>query len=129
MSGDFTKANSCLDRYIELVGLKETGLETTLGLRSVKLAESEEVKLVRQRSDAQSAKKLSILLLRIGNFARFHKDPAKSRHYATRAFNVSRAFGLHCIVALSACLVGLADADAHPPVAPSNLPPEVEELQ
>ncbi|CAL6003067.1 Tetratricopeptide_repeat-containing protein [Hexamita inflata] len=111
LSGDFEKVDSCLDRFVELYQVEETGLETTLGLRSVQIVKENEIFNLQNNQQSQASKVLVFVLIKIANYARFHKNLVKSRHYAARAFNIARQFGFYGLVNTAACIMGIADGE------------------
>ena len=69
-------------------------------------------------------------LIKIANYARFHANYKKSKHYASRAYNVARTMQIYALVPITSCIIGLADgedcADEDEQETPLRL--EVEEI-
>lgn len=109
LSGDFQKVDSCFDRFIEITGIQEVGLETTLGLQSVFLLEHQEnVRQVVSKQVLFYSQLSVVVLMRISGLARVHGRLEKARYFAQRAYNVAQYFQFGKLSDMNAVLLGVA---------------------
>ncbi|KAH0574428.1 Tetratricopeptide repeat-containing protein [Spironucleus salmonicida] len=111
LSGDFQKVDSCLDRYIEITQIQETGLETTLGLKSLKLVQQNQVSQTLSDSVRQATLNACVCFLRIGAMARVHGDFQRARHFCQRAYNVGIVYGFQKCAVQAGVSVGVCEAE------------------
>jgi len=134
--GDFDKAESCLERHLELASklgsVRETNLEETLGFAS--LAEDAKVFPETQLdayataapedrdaiaalgglgmrssgSKEAASRETASVLTQLGSLARVHGDTESSRQYYQRAYNLALRGGDASFAATASCAIGVA---------------------
>lgn len=131
--GDFDKAESCLERHLELASkltsVRETNLEGTLGFASLAggagarvfpetglgayaTAAPEDRDAVATMGEAgikkSASRETASVLTQLGSLARVHGDTEGSRQYYQRAYNLALRGGDMSFAAAASCAIGVA---------------------
>lgn len=110
--GDFAKAESCLERHIELSNtlgaVSERNVETTLGLKGLESDEYQAMGPPDATSRTANALETSAVLSRLGSLARVHGEYESSRQFYQRAYNLAIRSGDFEHAVTASCAIGLA---------------------
>lgn len=110
--GDFVKAESCLERHIELSNtlgtVSERNIETTLGLRGLESDEYQAMGPPDATSKTANVLETSAILSRLGSLARVHGEYESSRQFYQRAYNLAIRSGDFEHAVTASCAIGLA---------------------
>lgn len=116
--GDFKKAESCLDRHLELTGaitnIAETNVEKTLGFHALEEnnMKIEPIGTKMSYKQASDAVETSSVLSKMGSLARIHGDIDASRQFYQRAYNLAVRGGSYEHAVTASCAIGVAKGNA-----------------